>query len=93
MAGFCFGPNFLLKYLIIVILTLGGICYGVARVCAKCFFSELSRRFSGSESYVVSNSSQYCQEERHGKIKLMKFVIFYQNFFFLAYVIKLSADC
>jgi len=63
---------------------LGGIRYGAARVSAK-FFSFRNCRviLAGSESYVVSNYPQHFQEELCGEIKLINFVIFCQNFFFL----------
>ena len=45
--------------------SLGGIRYGVARVCAKCFSLRNCRVILVvSESYIVSNYSQYYQEER-----------------------------
>ena len=58
-------------------LPLGGIRYGVARVCAKCFsFRNSDVILVDSESFAVSNYSQYHQEERRGKIKLINFVSF-----------------
>ena len=52
------------------LMPLGGIRYRVARVCAKCFsFRNCHVILVGSESFVVSNHSQYYQEERRGKIK------------------------
>jgi len=66
-------------------LNLGGIRYGVARRCAKCFsFPNWRVILVGNDSYVVSNYSQYYQEGRRGKIKLINFVIFHRNFFFLS---------
>ena len=65
-------------------LNLGGIRYGVARVWTKCFsFRNCRLILADSESHVVSNYSQHYHEERRGKIRLINFVIFYRNFFFL----------
>jgi len=50
----------------------------------KCFsFRKCNVILIGRESYVVSNYSQYYQEERRGKIELINFVILHRNFFFL----------
>jgi len=59
------------------------------------FFTKLSRHF-GKQRGVRSlklDYSQYYQEEQRGKIKLINFVIFHRNFFFLHVQIKLLADC
>jgi len=62
-------------------LRLGGIRYGVARMCAKCFsFGNCRVILAGSESFVVSNYLQRYQAERCGKIKL-SFVIFTETSF------------
>jgi len=54
---------------------LGGIRYRVGRVCAKFFsFRNCGVNLVGSESYLVSNYSQYYyQEKQRGIIKLINF--------------------
>ena len=54
---------------------------GITRVCEKCFsFWNCRVILAGSEWYVVS---KHYQEERRVRIKLINFVIFHRNFFFL----------
>jgi len=56
----------------------------VMRVCAKCFsFRKCHVILEGSESFVISNYSQYYHEERRGKIKLINFVSFLPRLLFL----------
>jgi len=58
-------------------------------LCAKCFsFHNCRVILVGSESYVLSNYSHYCQEERCGKKKLDKFCELSPELLFL--VFKLS---
>jgi len=68
------------------LMPLGGIRYRVGRVCAKCFsFRNCHVILVGSESFVVSNYSQYYQEERRGKIKLINFATFLPRLLFLVF--------